>query len=266
MFLPGTPGEHIGDLRTNKGLSQRELSNLIGITSSQMSRIESGKIKSIGSDIIARLAKEFNVSTDYILGLTTISTPKNYEISQLGLTEEAVRAMVTGNADMRALNLLLGHPKFRELLRLINAYFSDTISIGIMARNEIMNMATSMLSDFAKANPEHKTEAIEDMREIRSAKIGEHETEIERIKSILVSILKEINSGLDRNNNPGQAANADIVRQVMAEIVERKPKSAEEVAGIVANLVKEATHIDDENTELYKSSIEQIITHLGEQE
>ena len=77
MFYPGTPGERIGNLRTNKGLSQRELSILIGITSSQISRIESGKIQSIGSEIIIRLAKEFNVSTDYILGLTAISTPKN---------------------------------------------------------------------------------------------------------------------------------------------------------------------------------------------
>ena len=266
MFLPGTPGERIGDLRTNRGLSQRELGNLIGITSSQMSRIESGKINSIGSEIIIRLANEFNVSTDYLLGLTTISTPKNYEISQLGLNKEAVRAMVTGNADMRVLNLLLGHPKFRELLRLINAYFSDIITIGVMARNEIMNMATSMLSDFAKANPEHKTEVIEDIREIRNAKIGEHETEVERIKNIFVSILKDINKDLDNNAVPGQAVNADIMRRVMAEILEQKPKTAGEVAGIVASLVKEATHIDDENTELYRNSIEQVITHIGKQE
>ena len=107
---------------------------------------------------------------------------------------------------------------------------------------------------------------IEDIREIRNAKVGEHESEIERIKGIFVSILKDIKRYIENTVAPKQAANTDIMRRVMAEILEQKQKTAGEVAGIVANLVKEATHIDDENTELYRNSIEQVITHIGKQE
>ena len=82
MYLLGTPGEIIGDLRTNKGWTKLKLSQMTGIPQSQLSRIESGKITHISSDILIKLAKAFNVSTDYILGLTTVRSPKNYDISE----------------------------------------------------------------------------------------------------------------------------------------------------------------------------------------
>ena len=42
------------------------------------------------SDILIGVAKEFKVSTDYILGLSTVSVRKSYDISELGLSEGAV--------------------------------------------------------------------------------------------------------------------------------------------------------------------------------
>lgn len=39
MYLPGTPGEIIGDLRTARGLSKKQLSEITGIVPSQLSRI-----------------------------------------------------------------------------------------------------------------------------------------------------------------------------------------------------------------------------------
>ena len=52
MYLLGTPGEIIGDLRTNKGWTKLKLSQMTGIPQSQLSRIESGKITHISSDIL----------------------------------------------------------------------------------------------------------------------------------------------------------------------------------------------------------------------
>ena len=49
------------------------------------------------------MAKEFKVSTDYILGLSTMSVRKSYEISELGLSSGAVKGLVTGEADVVAL-------------------------------------------------------------------------------------------------------------------------------------------------------------------
>ena len=87
MAVPVTPGERITDLRKARGWDQKTLAENSGLSESQISRIENGKIGKLSHDILIKLAKVFHVSTDYILGLTTVSVPKSYDISELGLSE-----------------------------------------------------------------------------------------------------------------------------------------------------------------------------------
>ena len=63
--------------------------------------IVSGETRTVSSDILIGVAKEFKVSTDYILGLSTVSVRKSYDISELGLSEGAVRGLVTGAVDVQ---------------------------------------------------------------------------------------------------------------------------------------------------------------------
>jgi len=139
MYLLGTTYERIGDLRTSRGWSQKKLSEITGIVTSQLSRIENGNIDNISSDILIKLAKAFGVSTDYILGLTTISTPKSYDISELGLSEGAIKPLVTGIVDVPILNRLLEHKTFPYLLYLIKTYFDNSIATGNIQRNAIID-------------------------------------------------------------------------------------------------------------------------------
>ena len=71
---------------------------------SQISRIETGVIENISIDILIELAKAFGVSVDYILGITTVSTPKSYDISELGLSAGAVKGLVTGTINVQMLS------------------------------------------------------------------------------------------------------------------------------------------------------------------
>ena len=141
--LDGHPGDRIGDLRTNLGMTKKELSQKTGIDASQITRIENGNLKTISSDYLIKLAKELKTSTDYILGLTPVSVPKSYDISELGLSNEAVKGLVTGTVDAEILNRLLEHKSFPRLIHLIRVYFQDTAARGIMARNQLIEMATA---------------------------------------------------------------------------------------------------------------------------
>lgn len=76
------------------------------------------------------VADVFKVSTDYILGLSNISVRKSYDISELGLSENAVKGLVTGAVDVEILNRLLGHKNFPWLINLIRIYFQDTAAKG----------------------------------------------------------------------------------------------------------------------------------------
>lgn len=84
--LGGTINELIGDLRTSMNLTQTKLSEKTSIPISVISRIESGKTATIGHDVVTKLALFFNVSADYLLGLTDVRMRKNVALGELGLS------------------------------------------------------------------------------------------------------------------------------------------------------------------------------------
>lgn len=59
----------IRDLREDRDLTQAEIAKIIGTTQQQYSKIETGKAD-ISGDKLKLLAKFYNVSVDYILGLS----------------------------------------------------------------------------------------------------------------------------------------------------------------------------------------------------
>lgn len=65
-----TSAQIIMSLCNQEGISRSELARRLNVTPSQISRIVNEETKTISSDILIALAKEFDVSADYILGLT----------------------------------------------------------------------------------------------------------------------------------------------------------------------------------------------------
>jgi len=64
----------IRDVREDRDLSQKEIAKVLHTTQQQYSKIETGKADISGEKLIA-LAKFYNTSADYLLGLTNDPTP-----------------------------------------------------------------------------------------------------------------------------------------------------------------------------------------------
>ncbi len=64
----------IRDLREDRDLTQTAIAKILGCTQQTYSRYESGEI-TIDIYNLIKLAKFYNTSCDYLLGLTDISTP-----------------------------------------------------------------------------------------------------------------------------------------------------------------------------------------------
>ena len=84
-------------------------------TGSQMSRIINGKTLKVSHELVIAIAAEFDVSTDFLLGLTSI--PDRTRLDELGLSEKAIRNLVSGRVNRKCINHLL---EDEELIRLMN--------------------------------------------------------------------------------------------------------------------------------------------------
>lgn len=61
-------------LRLEAGLTQQQLADQLSIRQNTYSQYESGQ-RQLPLDALVRLAKLYNVSVDYLLGLTDVDTP-----------------------------------------------------------------------------------------------------------------------------------------------------------------------------------------------
>ena len=259
------PGDRIGDLRTNLGMTKKELSRKTGIDASQITRIENGSLKTISSDYLIKLAKELKTSTDYILGLTPVSVPKSYDISELGLSNEAVKGLVTGAIDVEILNRLLEHKNFPRLMHLIRIYFQDTAAKGITARNQLIEIATASLSDLMKDHPEHRAEAKQDLLLLNAQKMGEHEAEIEKIKNGFLAILRDIKKDIDNGEQPGEAATAAMLQTMRDTLAgqQREPPSMDDVAAMIAGQIGQFVPMDEETTKQFRQLAKKMMGQAG---
>ena len=127
-YLPGTIGERITELREGAGLTIEELAVKIGVNATTLGRMEKGQTQKIGDDVLTALAREFHVSTDFLLGLTSIPDRKNYDIAELGLSAQAARNLYTRKVNADVVNRLLEHPRFATLTAMIEHYLDDTFA------------------------------------------------------------------------------------------------------------------------------------------
>lgn len=263
-LLPGTPGQRISDLCNGNHITQKELAERIGVSASQLSRIVSGETKTVSSDILMGVANVFKVSTDYILGLSNISVRKSYDISELGLSEGAVKGLVTGAVDVEILNRLMEHKNFPRLISLIRIYFQDTVAMGVMTRNQLIEMATASLSDLMKEHPEHREEAKQDLQFLNAQKIGEHEAELEKIKNVFLAILRDIKKDIDNGEQPGEVATAAMLQTMRDTLAgqQQEPPSMDDVSAMIAGQIGQFVPMDEETIEqfqqLAKKMIEQV--------
>lgn len=93
-------GDKLRALRTEKGLTQQQLADKIGLVKASISAYEQG-IKYPSIEILIKLCNQFNISADYLLGLSD-----NMELKLSALTDEQVRLILGLIAELEQYNNL----------------------------------------------------------------------------------------------------------------------------------------------------------------
>ena len=248
LVNPTIHGERIEDLRKVQKITQEELARRIGISKSQLSRIENGETKSLNSSLLIRLAEEFDVSTDYILGISNVQSRRNYDVSSLGLSEKAIRQLLTKRVNVHVVNCLLEHKTFPYLTRLIYTYFADITARGIQSSNDILRYGYKLLENMELTDPKQKAERNRDLMTIRSQMHNPNDADLEEIKKVFLAILKDIKKDLREQNEKQAAANREVIRRIQEETMKLGPENVDfdAIAKIIADTVGDMTNLDDE--------------------
>lgn len=160
-------GERLKQLRIKNGLKQQELADMFGLSSGTISFYESEQRKP-DIDFIVAIAKYFDVSTDYLLGLTNAIDKENIDISKVtGLNDFSLTILEqslkeTNNAAAEVIDTVICGGDFLRFVNLINdknekkptididwsdicdKKLSDIFDMDIEQRTTILNMLFPM--------------------------------------------------------------------------------------------------------------------------
>lgn len=93
----------------------------------------------VSSDVIIKYSQYFNVSSDYILGLTNIKNIPNAELRDLQLSDKAMEKLKTKAVDPRLLSEFIEHDEFDELMIDASIYIDGFVDQKIQQINSLVD-------------------------------------------------------------------------------------------------------------------------------
>lgn len=170
MEVKLTIQERLKDLRVSDfGLTLEQLAEKTGLSKSALGKYESEDFTDISPYAIAKLAKFYGVSTDYLLGLTENKNPANAELQALHLRDDAIDAIRDGKYNKRLLSEVLAHEKFRQLM------IDAEVYVDRIADSRINDM-NAMLEAVRRQTMEQYHADGDDLY-MRTLKLGQVQTE-----------------------------------------------------------------------------------------
>lgn len=142
--------KNLKELRKNEKLNQHDMADRISISYESYSEYENEK-RAIPSDILIRLSKYFNVSTDYILDLSDCRSVDNDYISkETGLSDSAINRLTEHKRNAKkykqdddfpkliltGINKLLEHRYGSSVLFWIGMYLDTSRFTGYLSKGK----------------------------------------------------------------------------------------------------------------------------------
>ncbi len=140
--------------------------------------------------------------------------------------------------------------------------------MGVMVRNQLIDMATASLSDLMKDRPEHWVEARQDLQFLNAQKLGDHEAEIEKIKNVFLAILRDIKKDMDNGEQPRDVATSAML-QTMQEALKgqaSEPVSMDDALQMLTGRLGQFVPMDDETADQFQQLAKKMIEQAGKQE
>lgn len=258
-YLPADVRKRIVDVMRERKMTQRELALRIDVNESTISRFLSGKTEKLSEESVIRIARVFNVSTDFILGTTVIPDKKNYDISELGLSVEAAKNLYTGKVNNDVVNRLLENPRFATVTYMIAQYLDDTLAGGYAAQNQMYATLSSMLLGMNKTSA-----AVQAARTANAMKVPTYQADQTTIQNTFMTVVKEIKKEAGSDLAAAKAIGKEATERMFTELTNGQDTpiptiTPEAVADAVTGSVSGMDYVDQEALQNFNQSLADLL-------
>ena len=254
-YLPADVRTRINDLIKNRKTTQKKVAIAIGISESTLSRFLKGEVEKLGEESIIRLARVFDVSTDFILGVTEIPDKKHYDISELGLSVEAAKNLYTGKVNTDVVKRLLENPRFAMVTYMIGQYLDDTFASGFAAQNQMLTSLSSMMLG------QNKTPAaVMAAREANAQRVPVQQYDLARIQDTFMTAVKEVKREVGSDLEAAKALSKEATEEMFATLMKGQntpvpSATPEEIAGLVTQSISNVEGVDQQALDTFNQAL-----------
>ena len=220
-YFPGEPGnsrERIQDLLRERGMSQAELAEKIGLSESSLSRYLSGQTDKLSADNIVAIARVFEVTTDFLLCLSDIPFTTNYDIAKLGLSVKAAEKLLRRKVNPETVSQLIETQGFNLLIQQLDAARQGTYDAGYLYMSEMISGARSLFADAAQENPDDWRAMKKTLEEMRSLQAMPRQIELAGVEDAMRQIVAEFRKGTESYLAETQKLTSEIMRKITGSL------------------------------------------------
>lgn len=221
--LPGDIHFHLKELRKASGRTLEDTAKLFGVSLSKYKQMENQESQAIDDKLIIKACQLYKVSSDYLLGFTTIEYPTGPYIEYLRLSEKSLRKLTEKSFDREVFNRLIEHHSFKYLMWSVSSFVHDRISDGYRNRNEILAGGILAMKAGRKSFPEMSEEIeqdqfiVQDMMELQP-----DQADTGRIVKTMQKVLQDVRKDIRMNRNNPVLLTRNEIRDMILSFRKRR--------------------------------------------
>ena len=222
--MQGTLQQRMRELREARDYSQAKVAGILGIDKASYGRMENGTTRTVNSDVLTGLTNLYDVSADYLLGISDVPQKTYYDLKALGLSVEAAASLLTKNANQEVVDALLRNENFLEATRLMATYFSEIAVIAFATGNSLYDFSYDLATEFINRGRIPKNGETNALRaEIKSKRAKAEGVELNNIRKYFMDAVDEIKkeTGSEVREYAKGKFTSEILAAVRAEIERR---------------------------------------------
>lgn len=178
------------DLRYAEGkskLTQQDVADMLHLSQASIADYEKEGYY-VPCDVLIKYCKAFNVSADYLLGLTNARITPNFEVHELGLTDSAMEKLKDKKTNSLLLSEIIEHDNFNKMLLDAEIYVEGYVDESVHRYN---NYYKTIRANLQKSN-NNRYDMEKELTTLEYVEMDQDVLFSGRLSSAMLSVLKDI--------------------------------------------------------------------------